>query len=641
MSFDFTTEAIAHFIGSFNQIIEEARLRTDYDPFEGEADNYDEANGLPNIVVKVAAPLNTAGYDAGISYSVQLLPLPDRFEPVSVFLNAGFGQATPFVGGTNLSAQQLTYLSNAPSGGGGGTIIPTPPPPSSYATVIVQKTELWDSDILLGLDGGEFLPEGAPALALEWLTDAAEELAGPLVPQIPGTGDDFAPTAYEIYDAATSFDAASPSGASVFVATGEHTVGIHMNGETADSVPEVGEALPDLPEEDDEEGPGHDVIAGGNTLINQAYVSFSLTDAPVIAVMGDSLSLSSISQVNVLSDFDMMNGVLNTAGVEDNTLNNIASILENTASPVDPDAETASEDEAITFPSIASVVRIEGDVVNFNYLMQQNFIADDDVVSMELSAEGTFIESGGNFSINTASLLSLSFLYDMIVVGGDIINVSMINQMNVLLDDDFITHPDDGTWSASGNENMLWNQASIESTGTDSYFEMDSEFEELGDSLAEGSNAIPGDILTNEAFAGDGFLSVLYIAGDLINLQIIDQFNIASESDQIFVAGGGDEAGLTTGSNALVNIAAISEFGVDSEIHVNGDTYSDALLHQAGLVVAEESSLVSGGLGGLVTEAVAFLMDDTEQQANENGGGYTGYVSEDELGNDPMGGMVA
>ncbi|SMH53575.1 hypothetical protein [Maritimibacter sp. HL-12] len=639
MAFDLTTEAIAHFIGSFNQVTEQARLRTDHDPFEREGPEYDEGVGLPNINIHVSAPLNLVSFDPGISYKLPLLPLPDRFMPTSVLLKSKFDPSVPYIWNGDFPIGPVEPYAALPSGYSVKFIIQPPPPPSSFAAVVVQQNLLLDSDILIGMTPGELVSPVAQSLALEWLVGASGNLAGPMVPDVPESGDAMATTAHEIFDAVTSYEAAaSPPSAKVVVLTGDQAVGTHVDGEATDIVPDLEAALPELPEEDDDVGPAHDVITGGNTIVNQAHVSYSLADAPVIAVMGDSLSLSSISQTNVISDLDMINGALNGPGAEGNTISSIASILSLAASSDDPEAAGG---DLPGIPSFASVVRLDGNVVNFNYLLQQNLVNDNDMVSLELSSHGTFIESGGNLAVNAASLLAMSFQYDLIVVGGGIINVSMINQMNVLLDDDFITYPDDDAWSVSGNDNVLWNQASITSIGVDSYHQMSSDFDAFVTSLAEGSDAVPESIRAHEAFAGDDVLSVLYIDGDLINLQIIDQVNIVSDSDQVFLAGGGGGAGLIAGANALINIAAISEFGVDSEIHVNGEAYSDALMHQAGLIVTEDSDLLAGGEGGLVSEAVAFLMDGSEMQPGDNSEGYTGYVSDDELGNDPMGGMVA
>ena len=643
MAFDFTTEAIAHFIGAFNQIIEEARLRTDHDPFDNVGPDYGLGNGLNTITINLSAPMQPVAVDTGISYSIQLLPLPEPFTPVSVFMQTGADPGLPFlIGGLPVVPQSMPGV---PFGYAAQPfVVSPPPPPPSYATVVYQQNLLADSDRLLGGDTVAELPQEAAALALDWLVEEGTALAGPDIPEVPESGADIAVTGHEVYASATAFVPDGPEEAQVVALTGEDAAGIHVDGEESETLPDLTEVLPVLPEADDDTGPAHDVITGGNTVVNEGYISFSLAEAQVIAVMGDSLSLVSISQTNVISDLDTVNGMLQGAGGADNVVSSVASFLSTSSEPESDDGDGAEEDgtvkdDAPVFPSIASVVRIEGDVVNFNYLYQQNMVDDDDVVGMELTASKTFIQSGGNLTVNATSLLELSYIYDLIVVGGDIINVSIINQMNVLLDDDFITYPEDEGWDVTSSGNVLWTQASVNSIGIDIYQAMSDEFAALGDSLAAGSDAVSGSILRHEAFEGqDEVLSVLYIEGDLISLQVVDQVNILSDVDQVHVSAQGDAAAIA-GANALINIAAISEFGIDSEVQVGGEVYSDALMHQAGLIVEEDSPLLTQE-GGLVTEAVAFLMDDVDQQAEDADGGYCGYAAGDDMGGDPMGGLL-
>lgn len=641
MAFDFTTEAIAHFIGSFNQIIEQARLRTDHDPFENAGPAYGPGNGLNTITITLSAPMQPVAVDAGISYRIQLLPLPEQFTPVSVYMQTGVEAGLPYVAGASVVAPQ--WVPGVALGGAPQPYVAPPPPPPSYATVVYQHNLLADSDRLLGADAVVELSEEAAALALDWLAGEGAALAGPDIPEIPESGADIAVTGREVHESVSAFVPGAPKEAQVATLVGEDAAGIHVDGEEGDALPDLTEVLPVLPEAEDDTGPAHDVITGGNTVVNEGYISFSLAEAPVIAAMGDSLSVVSISQTNVISDLDTVNGMFRGAGGADNIVSNAASFLTVSTAPESDDTDDAADEEedAPVFPWIASVVRIEGDVVNFNYLHQQNLVTDDDIVSTELTASETFIQSGGNLTVNATSLVELSYIYDLIVVGGDIVNASIVNQMNVLLDDDFITYPEDEAWDVTDSGNVLWNQASIRSIGADTYHDMSDGFAALGDSLAAGSDAVPGSILRHEAFDGqDEVLSVLYIEGDLISLQVVDQVNILSDVDQVDVSAQGDAAAAITGANALINIAAISEFGVDSEIQVGGEVYSDALMHQAGLIVQEDSPLLTQG-GGLVTEAVAFLMDDVDPQAEDGDGGYGGYVGGDDMGSDPMGGLLA
>jgi hypothetical protein len=62
---------------------------------------------------------------------------------------------------------------------------------------------------------------------------------------------------------------------------------------------------------------------------------------------------------------------------------------------------------------------------------------------------------------------------------------------------------------------------------------------------------------------------------------------------------------VVAGQNAMLNAAAISLWGVDSKVMTGNEVYSDLLIHQARLVDEPETPDP-----GLVSEAVAFLMDD-------------------------------
>ncbi|TIP67744.1 MAG: hypothetical protein E5X63_46450, partial [Mesorhizobium sp.] len=75
------------------------------------------------------------------------------------------------------------------------------------------------------------------------------------------------------------------------------------------------------------------------------------------------------------------------------------------------------------------------------------------------------------------------------------------------------------------------------------------------------------DILNDGPFAGIGALRVLYISGDILNLQYVKQTTILGDSDQVALAMNAlahPEADWTisTGTNSLVNYAYIAD--VDS-----------------------------------------------------------------------------
>jgi hypothetical protein len=72
-----------------------------------------------------------------------------------------------------------------------------------------------------------------------------------------------------------------------------------------------------------------------------------------------------------------------------------------------------------------------------------------------------------------------------------------------------------------------------------------------------------------------------------------------------------DEWSISTGSNALINVASIVDYdSVGSDVHVGGQIYSDAILIQADLVADSNTAPVTND--ALVSEVIAFLDIDME-----------------------------
>jgi len=446
---------------------------------------------------------------------------------------------------------------------------------------------------------------------------------------------------------ASAFTPAPHDAATIHILTGDDAGGIMVNGEIAEEMPDWQAALPDSlsPKQTDDEaeddGPAHEIVTGSNALVNQVFLSKSWIDAPVIAVMGDSHSMASISQTNVLQNIDMVNGHRVAAhGAQSDTMLNAAALLTNDAPPPEVD-----EDREGQFPDDWTVTRLDGDLVNMNWLDQMNYVTDHDVTSLTLTGQETWLQTGGNVANNLAGILELGFGFDLIVVGGDIIDVSMIQQTNVLLDDDSIFYPDDDAWSISTDGNSLWNHAAIRSSGVNTTDEMPDLYKKLAGSLETGSDAVGAGVRGDDPFEGMDRLDVLYIEGDLISLQAIRQINYAGDADQVEMKATqaamteGGEVSVSTGANFLINIAELSDFGVDSDVYVQGEQYSDALMHQAGLIVSDPGTQGLGG-DGLASEAVAFLADgmigeekDDTFVAPDTGGGV-------DASHDVMGGIL-
>jgi hypothetical protein len=323
----------------------------------------------------------------------------------------------------------------------------------------------------------------------------------------------------------------------------------------------------------------------------------------MVVVMGDLLEVAAISQVNVaaqtfwidgvpLPPTEAMPGMMNSAMFD---------------SP--ENAETAPETAVGAAHDGWIVTTIAGDVIVMNWIQQSNFLIDHDILSVSVQGDSSWIVTGGNMLINTVDLLELSWTYDLIITDGDMIDVSLIRQTNVLYDEDRVF----GGQADTGN-NLLWNQAQIRDAGADASQAMATSMAGLASALGEGGLGAGPAILGDAAFNGAGVVRVLHIEGDLISVQAIDQINVVGDADQVVLTAGiaaaqdGAELSLTVGANALVNIAAIDFGGESSVIHVNGEIYSDALLYQASFL-SQSDDLPGLPQQGLITEAVAFLAD--------------------------------
>jgi hypothetical protein len=646
MGQDLTTETISHFIGFFNQAVEETRMRQDYEAFKAKARLDDDLTEPLNITVNVSSKYAINDFAPGVSarmsnYSDVKVSLGPPSDPLPINL-AGTGR---FV--ANDLEDPFALLPMQPPAFAGLNLKLVLPPPSSVALAIIQKTSLQDSDILFTASpNGGFVPIHHYNQTLSLMTDASKTLSADWNATLPETGDDITPMGVSLYETAQDFTPETMEGAEIHVMTGNDVSGIYVDGKSVESVPDLDAAMPDYRtrETSDDEDIPHEVIAGGNMAVNALSLSTNWIDAPVMAITGNSYSLNAITQVNVLSNLDFENG--SPIGHQpSDTVHNIAAFLHYAGPNAMPtEASDGDDDAEPEFPASAIVTRLTDDLVNFNWLGQYNYIVDHDILSVKFQGNETFLQTGGNNATNHTLLQELGFHYDLIMVGGDMINISIIDQVNVLLDNDSVSYGDG--WQASGDGNLLWNEAMIETVGHDAYAQMSADYEALGESLASGSDGVGGSILSNAAFEGLDMLKVLYIDGDLINLQYISQTNIVGDADQMQVHAAkmatqdGAETSLIVGQNALLNLASIYEAGLNSEIQLGGDQYSDALMHQAGLIVTDESQLATENGNGLVNEAVAFLTDDSSEPKQDQDQS-TPHSSCDDMCTDPMGGVLA
>lgn len=631
MALDRISEEISHFIGLFHLEIEAAKLRLDYqafkvardgpaldplsdDPFSGRSElpKGQVKTGLDNPKFPAKAP------DAGPPMIAAVLPqgpqaFPDKLQsdPVEITF--------PVLG---LASLQIT--------GPSFEIMP-----NSIVLVIQQTAFLSDNDLLL-FDGSADFTD--PAVFLTILMDLGElaqslSLIDPWI-WSPKDGPVY-DSVMKIADALAQAELPQHDGVDAALFRGEEAEGIFINGEKVDELPLIKDLLPKFlqEEEPDEEAlpalaartdgvtdydpapfgvdPGHHVVTGGNRVINETVLKSVWVDAPVIAVAQNVLRLDVISQVNIR--MDAANLPDQTAPAPSTSMN-VAMLEQNTSMAEGSEGQAARTAAQDGLPSFWNVTRLEGDLMLMNWVQQHIFVTDYDRVEVMFTGAATYIGTGENVVFNETLILNLGFHYDLIMIGGSMITLNQISQINVMLDQDRITGdvPEGATLHAG--DNLQMNMAVISTTGVDSQTAQTDHFAKALADLKAGSNTLSADVAHDELFAGKEMLSVLYIEGDLIQTNVIEQINYLGDSDQIhfiqdmFSTADGAEVTVTSGSNAQINAAKIVSTGLDSTVMAGGDTYSDALIYQAELI--DDGAAPTGvQMGPLASEAVAFLAD--------------------------------
>jgi hypothetical protein len=304
--------------------------------------------------------------------------------------------------------------------------------------------------------------------------------------------------------------------------------------------------------------------------------------------------------VNVLSDQDALDP-LAPPQLPSNLIN--AARIERTS--------TATEDDAAADPGPMPgnwiVTRIEGDLICYNWIQQTTYLTDHDRAVYTTGASNSYVALGGNQLVNTALIAELGFHFDLILVGGSYYDISVLTQINVLLDDDLVA----GDCNVSGGDNLLFNSASIKATGVDSFGAITDEYMGAIDSMVDGAGTMPAFLARDGHLQGAEVLRVLYVSGDLVKMNLVKQVNVVGDADQILIPPGAltGDAVVIAGSNALANVASIRDLGVDSVVMAGGQIYTDALIHQAGFVDMDAAPSGVHLAPGLASEAVVFLAD--------------------------------
>lgn len=399
------------------------------------------------------------------------------------------------------------------------------------------------------------------------------------------------------------------------------------------------------------DGVDHNVVTGANESHNSAWIYTNWIDAAVFAVGGDTTELNAISQANILVDQDTKPAGLTQVSPASSQTKNIASIdYEKTTTETDENTEdeketsantdndpTLTEDDISTaktepkdpieknveepggqlgLPAVWNLETVEGDVTFTNIVQQHTFMSDADQLNLTFTANSTTVSTGENQTFNQFQANEFGFGYDLVLVGGSMTTMNIINQTNILLDNDYFSGAGLGKAAVSSNDNSLVNDASITKHGVDEQKAMLEDFKTALDDLSAGAKQLADYVAKNSLFEGLEALSALYISGNLTQLNIVDQINTIGDQDQVHMAAqammstiDNSSVAITTGSNYLTNTASINQDGIDSTIMAAGEQYSDAMLYQAELIDTEANPL-GVNMSQLANEAVAIIVED-------------------------------
>lgn len=637
MHIDKISEIIAHFIGIFEASTDEARMRLDY----AQGQHLNDRDGLPVFDEKRApdsgSDVKLEDYEPGINY---------RFGHYE-FHGGRVHHGHAFEEGTHRLGHHGSYHYGAhhfhASGRGGMAseqqelVLFTGP--GSVIAHVSQFTLLQDDDYLNMTDGpnafrdtsavtlrtAEFWNEGTQftPLSNHVRTDTYEGLQS------------IAKETHDYISAARDDDVSSlGTGAQQdFVLASNSITGTYVNGTLVSERPDVDDFMPDRgiaappKEPEGQDGPLHshndfsntlDVAAGANVVANIVAVTNTGVMSPVTAVMGDYHQIDAITQAYLYSDRDQIDPVFSIHEDHAATVaNNIASFQRTVwGEGSEADHSTAST----VFPTAWRVSYIEGDVSFVHWVEQYHFVSDNDTMTVTTSGADVSVLTGGNSAVNLASFLGIGMQYDLVIVGGNVLDMNMIAQISVLYDNDYakaLQGTPSGAVVQSGI-NLVWNEATIHNIGAnDRFAAMPDYMVDAVKAINDRDAHMPEGLSTDPNFAGYTGLNVLYITGNLYDVTYVKQVSVLGDSDDVTQAASKVLANnenvtvqIDTGSNAVVNIASITDYdSFGGSTYVGGHLYSDAVLIQGGIVDHDPVDPHQAG-GKLANEAIAFLGDD-------------------------------
>lgn len=646
MLMDRTTEEIAHFVGLFAVTDEGARYREFFDKFMAAKHLPDDLPSLPALQLDFSAPYLLEGYDPGIAYR----PFAPDIVPWSSWTFVEIDSPEiKLKSGAALPNPRLPDLGPAHSAASAKQVIVDIDPLGSVANYMHQGISLSDNDYFsVGSHGLAFRPDRVSDEGIVRLYEAASRISPIPDVEMPGSAEAFAEFARLTADALAAYDPKEQGGSSetesLFVKKDFCLEGTFVNGQEGDA-PKLEdffsfeERSKSGPHSDEPFKPNvtiteHGIVikdsvtleTGDNVLVNDVVLKNVWTGATVTAVVGDHFEINAIIQINAWWDSDAITDAIASWQKPPSATEafNIATFERYDPSAEEPDGQ---DDPDPTFPSYWAVTEIKGDLMIVNWLQQLTFMKDNDIGVVSSSGVTSYVYSGGNTALNGVSLYELGFAYDLIIVGGCVYDLNIIKQLNLMADSDMVGavagFQTDGSGTYSTSDNLLWNQAHIYNVGSSGPYEaLPAGYQNTAAALANGLHEIDDGVLTDPAFAGQGALRVLYIEGDLVNVQYAEQTNILGDDDQIALAlsesGAYADAewSVATGKNVLINNAAIVDLDSLGKTYVGGEQYSQDLLVQADIISTDPMYGESPDV--LVNEAIAFLDDSVDDPAGGN-----------------------
>ncbi|MBY5850270.1 hypothetical protein ACC699_28990 [Rhizobium ruizarguesonis] len=634
------SEIIAHFIGLFEMTTDEMRLRTNY--AEGAGPGAD-GPALPDQDAYTAAfssDLQLKDYDPGViyksgSYDIEYGPArhlgrvsEDSLEKLAAIAAKDiplphFGDPTDIV---LTDEPELTVFAG----------------PGSAISHAIQVNVLYDDDYL-DMTSSVHAPRDT-SFVIEQLADFSTkaEIFTPFASlHRTDTYDGALKIAEDLESYIQNAQNTEDSGTASLGTDATHNFvrvdpevndTVYVNGKAETDIPVLDDFLPDRGlaklqeepydnntsvEQTDPTGNSLDVTAGANLLVNVASVINTGVIASVTAVMGNYHQVDAISQTFVYSDHDEFASALHASGhsaEEAGTVAKNIALFEHSTFEASSHADTDAAEP--TFPSSWRVSVIDGDVSVVQWIEQYHFVSDNDTMTVTTSGSETTVLTGGNTSINFSSFFGMGMQYDLVIIGGNVLDINSITQISLLYDNDWV-RAEDGADIQTGN-NLIWNFASIHNVGTDSPFAaMPDYIVETQKAIEDRDPNMPEGLSFDVNFQGYAGLNVLYITGNLYDMTIIKQVSIFGDSDDVTQAASAildinPDATVTidTGSNAVINIAEIVDYdSFGQTTYLAGQLYSDAILIQGGLV-EHDTTEPQPADDRLANEVIAFLDND-------------------------------